>query len=365
MSLNLKFTETQRRDLNAQLYQHVASLWPRPVQACTECKECVRKSARTTRPRPVPIPAMNLGSILNSVEIILSDCANMVAVPKTTAVTEQRGDSSDPSQGSSIGTKEPSKGAKTPDEEKSVGGALPPPATYASALLRALNKQKGEQARADKLNRARMAQVSEKAKEDRRAKKEDALRAKYAEGYQPLAERKKASMEKGAKNPKTQKPDSSSEMVARAAHSFVRFSRAQMKGYQAAFLARTGAEKWFSAAERAAYKQLSSAEKKKIRVANHEARLKREQEAARNRQKFRKERSVRLAAVSERRCGQLLPGGKRCGKECAVQDGRKLYKCVSHVPRPRKDKGKHVHRIVNFVCEGCGRHADDIDTKDG
>jgi DNA polymerase III gamma/tau subunit len=364
MSLNLKFTESQRRSLNAQLYQHVASLWPKPVQACTECKECVRKSARTARPRPVPIPAMNLDSILNTVEILLSDCANMVAVPKTAQVTEQRGASSDPSQGSSSGTKEQSKGAKTPNEEKSVGGALPPPATYAAALLRALNKQKGEQARADKLNRAKMAQVSVKAREDRRSKKEDALRVKYAEGYQPLAERKKASMEKGAKQP-TQKPDTSSEMVAKAAHSFVRFSRAQMKGYQAAFLARTGAERWFSAAERAAYKQLSSAEKKKIRVANHEARLKREQEAVRNRQKFRKERSERLKAASERRCGQLLPGGRRCGKECAVQAGRQLYKCVSHEPRPKGNKGKHVHRMVGFVCEGCGRHADEIDTKDG
>jgi DNA polymerase III gamma/tau subunit len=251
--------------------------------------------------------SVGINSIISKIEIILSDSAQIAygsVVAEATTPREAQPTAQSSKQSIKVDVK----------PKAGVEGALPPPATYAAAVLRSLNEQKAAAAKADKKNRAAMAQVSEKAAEDRKAKKELALKVKYAEGYVPLADRKKLSVEKTALK-KDPKPATSAEKVAKAAHSFVRFTRAQMKGYQAAFVARTGAEKWFSAAERAAYKQLSPAEKKKIRVENHEARIRREQQQARDRQKFRKERQDRIAVelskrrVEERELAERLSSG--------------------------------------------------------
>jgi len=253
--------------------------------------------------------AVGINSIISKIEIILSDAAQLEYASVVAAAT---------TPGEAQPAAQPSKQSKKDDVKPKAGveatGSLPPPATYAAAVLRSLNEQKAAAERADKKNRAKMAQVSAQAAEDRKVKKELALKVKYAEGYVPLADRKKLSVEKTALK-KDQKPATSAEKVAKAAHSFVRFTRAQMKGYQAAFVARTGAEKWFSAAERVAYKQLSPAEKKKIRVENHEARIRREQQQARDRQKFRKERQDRIAVelskrrVEERERAERLSSG--------------------------------------------------------
>jgi hypothetical protein len=252
--------------------------------------------------------SVGINSIISKIEIILSDAAQLEYASVVASAT---------TSGEAQPAAQPSKQSTKDDVKPKAGveaGCLPPPATYASAVLRSLNQQKAAAERADKKNRAAMAQVSAQAAQDRKAKKELALKAKYAEGYVPLADRRKLSVEKTALK-KDQKPATSAEKVAKAAHSFVRFTRAQMKGYQAAFVARTGADKWFSAAERAAYKQLSPAEKKKIRVENHEARVRREQQQARDRQKFRKERQDRIAVelskrrMEERELAQRLSSG--------------------------------------------------------
>jgi hypothetical protein len=290
----------------------------------------------------------NVDSLVSAIEIILSDAAHIeyASVAAQAATPGEAQPAAQPSQQSKKHEAKPKAGVEDT-------GVLPPPATYAAAVLRSLNEQKAAAAKADKKNRAAMAQVSAKAAEDRKAKKEQALKVKYAEGYVPLADRKKLSVEKTALK-KDRKPATSAEKVAKAAHSLVRFTRAQMKSYQAAFVARTGAEKWFSAAERVAYKRLSPAEKKKIRVENHEARIKREQQQARDRQKFRKERQDRIAAALSKR---------------RAEDSERAS--VGYVPfrdpprrTPTRGKGRETcttgHRLVTNaagsrqLCRDCG-----------
>jgi len=58
----------------------------------------------------------------------------------------------------------------------SPSGPLPPPSTYAEAVRREFNRAKHAEARADKLNRAKMAAVSSEAAKIRQQEKELALR---------------------------------------------------------------------------------------------------------------------------------------------------------------------------------------------
>jgi hypothetical protein len=235
-----------------------------------------------------------------------------------------------------------------------VGGSLPPPSTYAEAVRREFNRARHAEARADKLNRAKMSAVSQAAAELRQKEKELALREKFKEGYIPLEERRKASRPKKASEAKitVNKPKTLVEKAAVAAHGFVRFTRAQMKEHQMAVLNATGADKWFSAAERAAYKALDPGSKAKIKAARNLAREKREAAKAAERQKFREERAVRVAALTKARVEALAkstPKQRYSGNaNLFVRKGKEPMHCTTG------------HRMVTNVagtaisCRDCG-----------
>jgi len=335
--VSLKLTDKQSKDLS--------SLFGRRVHECfkgtltTQQSKAIGRSDGSLAERVLGRGLVN--DLVLQIQVMLSDCANVVAIPRAALVPVDEESTTEPPKRSP----EP-KGKGKENQKAKEPETLPPPQTYAAALLKAINQQQAKAKKADKQNRAVMAQVSKEAAAERLAKKEEALRTKYKEGYTPLADRKKAGVKKITPATKP-KADTASEKVAKAAHSFVRFSQAQMKGYQAAFLAKTGAERWFSAAERAAYKRLSPAEKKKIRAQNHEARVKKEQDQALARQKARKERAARIvverAAAVERRgasaCLHTSRKGVRCDRPavttfagkasamglCGIHTGQKLY----------------------------------------
>lgn len=222
-----------------------------------------------------------------------------------------------------------SKQAQKPEASKakakdSAGsrGDLPPPMTYARALVTALNAEKGRQARLDKINRQKMACESEAAAVKRREQKEAALKVKYQEGYLPLADRKKA--QKPRATAKSNK-EVVTDLAAGAASKFVRWTHAQMRAHQTAILKSTGASKWFSAAERAAYQALSPSEKAKIRAERTAARQEKTfglQRAVQHLRKDRVENRAALAAENQaigcRKCGnKSIPlAGKTWCKPC-------------------------------------------------
>jgi hypothetical protein len=181
---------------------------------------------------------------------------------------------------------------------------LPPPSTYAEAVRREFNRAKHAEARADKINRAKMARVSKDAAAIKAEEKERALREKFKEGYVPLAlrqqQRKLASEAKAKTTASTVK-----QKAAQVAHTFVRFTRKQMREHQSAVLKATGAEKWFSAAERAAYKALPPSAKANIKAARMLRAQKAEEEKAAEREKFRKERNERVLALTRARVEAL------------------------------------------------------------
>jgi len=183
-------------------------------------------------------------------------------------------------------------------------GSLPPPSTYAEAVRREFNRAKHAEARADKLNRAKMAAVSSAAAAIRQQEKERFLREKFKEGYVPLDVRR--NKQRIASEAKTKvKPTSVVQKAALVAHTFVRFTRAQMREHQLQVLKATGCDKWFSAAERAAYKALSPARKAEIkaqRTLNTE--LAQAKKAA-EREKFRQERQQRVATLAKARVEAL------------------------------------------------------------
>jgi len=199
--------------------------------------------------------------------------------------------------------------AASEEASKKVGvsapaGSLPPPSTYAEAVRREFNRAKHAEARADKLNRAKMVAVSSAAAAIRQQEKEKFLREKFKEGYVPLDVRK--NKQRIASEAKTKKkPTSVVQKAALVAHTFVRFTRAQMREHQLQVLKATGCDRWFSVAERAAYKALSPARKAEIkaqRTLNTE--LAQAKKAA-EREKFRQERQQRVAALAKARVEAL------------------------------------------------------------
>jgi sarcosine oxidase delta subunit len=170
-------------------------------------------------------------------------------------------------------------------------------------VRRELNRAKHAEARADKINREKMAAVSRAAAELKTAEKEAALLSKYKEGYQPLASRKEA--KRVAALAKAKRPETLREKTAKVAHTFVRYTRAQMKEHQKRVLASSGCDRWFSAAERAAYKALSPARKAEIKAERLANQLKDEKAKAAERQKFRMERIQRSIAVAKERTEAL------------------------------------------------------------
>lgn len=227
-----------------------------------------------------------------------------------------------------------SEATKKPDVQPSgnqSGGSLPPPSTYAEAVRREFNRAKHAEARADKLNRAKMAAVSSEAAKIRQQEKERALREKFKEGYVSLDVRKnKQRIAEGAKV-KT-KPTSVVQKAALVAHTFVRFTRAQMKEHQAAVLKASGADRWFSAAERAAFKALSPARKAEIKAVRNAKYAEDQARKAAEREKFRKERVERVAALSKARVEALAkPTQKQRysgnDKLFAAKAGKATYLC--------------------------------------
>jgi len=216
--------------------------------------------------------------------------------------------------------------SKKPDGQPSgiqSGGSLPPPSTYAEAVRREFNRAKHAEARADKLNRAKMAAVAEAAAVVRQQEKERALREKFKEGYVPLDVRKnKQRIASEAKAKK--KPTSVVQKAALVAHTFVRFTRAQMREHQLQVLKMTGADRWFSAAERAAYKALSPARKAEIKADRMRQSELIEAKKAAEREQFRKERAIRVATMSKARVEaiarsnpkQVYKGKGRVKKAC-------------------------------------------------
>lgn len=208
----------------------------------------------------------------------------------------------------------PSKEAPAPSAD------LPPPSTYAQAVLRALNAQKGREARADKLNRQKMAKESEEAAAKRAAAKEAYLSEKYKEGYLPLADRKKIAEQRTAKKGKKDNKAAAPSVVEAAAcdvRKFVRWTHAQMRKHQAVVLQQTGGERWFSAAERAAYKLLPASEKARLRAENLASRQKKSAEQAKSRQAWRKEAPTQvgkdaLVGAGPHFGGTVAGGCKRC-----------------------------------------------------
>jgi sarcosine oxidase delta subunit len=191
----------------------------------------------------------------------------------------------------------------TPADAQASTGSLPPPSTYAEAVRRELNRAKHAEARADKINREKMAAVSRAAAELKTAEKEAALLARFKEGYQPLASRKEAL--RVAAQAKAKRPETIREKTAKVAHTFVRYTRAQMKEHQQRILQQSGCDRWFSAAERAAYKALSPARKAEIKAERLSRQLASEKAKAAERQKFRMERIARSIAIAKERTEAL------------------------------------------------------------
>lgn len=216
--------------------------------------------------------------------------------------------------------------SKKPDGQPSgiqSGGSLPPPSTYAEAVRREFNRAKHREARADKLNRAKMAAVASAAAAIRQQEKERVLREKFKEGYIPLDVRRnkqRVASEAKAKS----KPTSVVQKAALVAHTFVRFTRAQMREHQLQVLKMTGADRWFSAAERAAYKALSPARKAEIKADRMKQSELIQAKKAAEREQFRKERAIRVAAMSKARVEavarsnpkQVYKGKGRAKKAC-------------------------------------------------
>lgn len=245
--------------------------------------------------------------------------------------------------------------AASEEASKKVGasapaGSLPPPSTYAEAVRREFNRAKHAEARADKLNRAKMAAVSSAAAVIRQQEKEKFLREKFKEGYVPLDVRKNKQRIASEANKKV-KPTSVVQKAALVAHTFVRFTRAQMREHQLQVLKATGCDKWFSAAERAAYKALSPARKAEIkaqRTLNTE--LAQAKKAA-EREKFRQERQQRVAALAKARVEALA----RSNPKQVYKGKGKATKMPPHCS----------HRFVindsgtRTVCRDCGAFGTD------
>jgi len=228
--------------------------------------------------------------------------------------------------------------------------SLPPPETYAQAVVRAINTAKAKQAHADKMNRAKMAELSAAAAKVREAKKEAELKARYAEGYVPLAQRKKIAVAKATvkKAKETGQTESVLQKAAGVIHPFVKYSAKQMKEHQSAVLARTGAARWFSAAERKAFQAMSPQAKAAARlVAEEQARKLR---AAKKQEvdTFRAQRKAR----DEARADQLV---KRAA--CVASGGHKWKKDSSHVNSLRHCSECGVDPQGADWCRAYGRHS--------
>jgi len=227
----------------------------------------------------------------------------------------------------------------------SASGPLPPPSTYAEAVRREFNRARHAEARADKLNRAKMAAVSSEAAKIRQQEKELALRQKFKEGYIPLEVRKnKQRIAEGAKSKK--KPTSVVQKAALVAHTFVRFTRQQMREHQLQVLKATGADRWFSAAERAAYKALSPARKAEIKADRiRQSELAQAKKAA-EREMFRKERVIRVAAMAKARVESLA---KANPKQVYKGKGRVNHACPGGCRLVVNSSGTAT------LCRDCGR----------
>jgi len=230
----------------------------------------------------------------------------------------------------------PSKEAPAPSAD------LPPPSTYAQAVLRALNAQKGREARADKLNRQKMAKESEEAAAKRAAAKEAFLSAKYKEGYLPLADRKKIAEQRTAKlGNKASKATAPSVVEAAACdvRKFVRWTHAQMRKHQAAVLQQTGGGRWFSAAERAAYKLLPASEKARLRAENLASRQKKSAEQAKSRQAWRKEAPTQVGKDALLGAGLHFGGAVAGGcKRCKLGKAIPGYLCLPCAEKVMSDQ---------------------------
>jgi len=227
----------------------------------------------------------------------------------------------------------------------SASGPLPPPSTYAEAVRREFNRAKHAEARADKLNRAKMAAVSSEAAKIRQQEKELALRQKFKEGYIPLDVRKnKQRIAEGAKSKK--KPTSVVQKAALVAHTFVRFTRRQMREHQLQVLKATGADRWFSAAERAAYKVLSPARKAEIKADRIKQSELAQAKKAAEREMFRKERVIRVAAVAKARVESLA---KANPKQVYKGKGRVNHACPGGCRFIVNSSGTAT------LCRDCGR----------
>jgi len=226
-----------------------------------------------------------------------------------------------------------------------ASGPLPPPSTYAEAVRREFNRAKHAEARADKLNRAKMAAVSSEAAKIRQQEKELALRQKFKEGYIPLDVRKnKQRIAEGAKSKK--KPTSVAQKAALVAHTFVRFTRAQMREHQLQVLKATGADRWFSAAERAAYKVLSPARKAEIKADRIRAAEQAQAKKAAEREMFRKERVIRVAAMAKARVESLARANP---KQVYKGKGRVNHACPGGCRLVVNSAGTAT------LCRDCGR----------
>jgi len=229
-------------------------------------------------------------------------------------------------------------------------GSLPPPSTYAEAVRREFNRAKHAEARADKLNRAKMAAVSSAAAAIRQQEKEKHLREKFKEGYVPLDVRKNKQRIASEAKVKT-KPTSVVQKAALVAHAFVRFTRAQMREHQLQVLKATGCDRWFSAAERAAYKALSPARKAEIKAQRTlNTKLVQAKKAA-EREKFRQERQQRVAALTKARVEAL-----------ARSNPKQVYKGKGKATKmpPRCSHRFEINSTgTRTVCRDCGAFGTD------
>jgi len=195
-----------------------------------------------------------------------------------------------------VGKSDPAAGP-LPTEVK-VGAAVGfmPPQTYAAAVVRAINADKTRQAQAEAKNRKAMALRSKAVSEAKAAEKEAALLRKWGPGYMPPAERKARQGDGQIAARKGGKVSSNtlSQAGAAHAHKFIKWTSAQMNAHQKKLLELTGGARWFSAAERKAFKAMSAEDKAAARL--------RADELAR---KIRADKHKAQQALVLKRSGQL------------------------------------------------------------
>jgi len=186
---------------------------------------------------------------------------------------------------------------------------IPPPQTYANVVLATIRRAEHKRAEAAAKNRRAMAERSAAAAKVSVERNEARLLLKYGEGYMPLADRKKLEANLKKSRAGKDKARSIPQILASNARSFVRWSHEQMKAHQSEVLRKTGGSRWFSAAERIAFKAMSREDQATARAQVALAHQSRKDNSKKHWQNVRESKLRELDSRPPLHFGGLPPGG--------------------------------------------------------